>query len=80
MRAADGAADFFKCVRTITLDPLTEFRYWHMSWPLEHQMHPAVPCCNLRRLHRTVAEDLPAPPTLLGPWKLNFGRSRVCHR
>ena len=50
-----GVADFRKCVRTITLDPLSEFLYWHMNWHLEHHMYAAVPCYNLKRLHRAVA-------------------------
>ena len=64
-----GVADFRKCVRTITLDPLSEFLYWHMNWHLEHHMYAAVPCYNLKRLHRAVARDLPAPRTLVGAWR-----------
>ena len=64
-----GVPDFRKCVRTITLDPLTEFLYWHMNWHLEHHMYAAVPCYNLKRLHRAVARDMPAPRTLLGAWR-----------
>ena len=64
-----GVADFRKCVRTITLDPLSEFLYWHMNWHLEHHMYAAVPCYNLKRLHRAVARDMPAPRTLIGAWR-----------
>ena len=64
-----GVADFRKCVRTITLDPLTQFLYWHMNWHLEHHMYAAVPCYRLKRLHRAVAGDMPAPRTLLGAWQ-----------
>ena len=64
-----GVADFRKCVRTITLDPLTEFLYWHMNWHLEHHMYAAVPCYRLKRLHRAVAGDMPAPRTLAGAWR-----------
>ena len=64
-----GVADFRKCVRTITLDPVSEFLYWHMNWHLEHHMYAAVPCYNLKRLHRAVARDMPAPRTLIGAWK-----------
>ena len=64
-----GVADFRKCVRTITLDPLSEFLYWHMNWHLEHHMYAAVPCYNLKRLHRAVARDMPAPRTLVGAWR-----------
>ena len=64
-----GVADFRKCVRTITLDPLSEFLYWHMNWHLEHHMYAAVPCYHLKRLHRAVARDMPAPRTLVGAWR-----------
>lgn len=62
-------SDFRKCVRTIKLDPLSQFLYWHMNWHLEHHMFAAVPCYNLSRLHRVVASDMPAPRSLLGAWK-----------
>ena len=64
-----GVPDFRKCTRTITLDPLSEFLYWHMNWHLEHHMYAAVPCYNLKRLHRAVAHDMPAPRTLIGAWR-----------
>ena len=64
-----GVADFRKCVRTITLDPLTEFLYWHMNWHLEHHMYAAVPCYRLKRLHRAIAGDMPAPRSLFGAWR-----------
>ena len=28
----DNVTDFRKCVRSITLDPFSEFIYWHMNW------------------------------------------------
>ena len=62
-------ADFRKCVRTITLDPVSEFLYWHMNWHLEHHMYAAVPCYNLKKLHQMVADDMPQPRTLVGAWK-----------
>ncbi len=61
--------DFRKSVRTITLDPLSEFLYWHMNWHLEHHMYAGVPFYNLKALHRAVADDMPAPRTLLGAWR-----------
>ena len=65
----DNVPDFRKCVRTITLDPVSEFLYWHMNWHLEHHMFAAVPCYNLARLHRAVAHDMPKPRTLAGAWR-----------
>jgi fatty acid desaturase len=65
----DNVDDFRLCVRTITLDPFSSFLYWRMNWHLEHHMFAAVPCYNLKRLHRTVAADMPKPRTLVGAWK-----------
>ena len=62
-------ADFRKCVRTITLDPVSEFLYWHMNWHLEHHMFAGVPCYHLKQLHQTVKEDMPQPRTLLMSWQ-----------
>jgi len=64
-----NVADFRKCARTITLDPVTQFLFWHMNWHVEHHMYGAVPCYNLEKLHRTVAHDMPEPRTLIGAWK-----------
>ena len=65
----DNVADFRLCVRTITLDPFSEFIYWRMNWHLEHHMFAAVPCYNLRRLHGAVAADMPKTRTLVGAWR-----------
>ncbi|HUI70863.1 MAG TPA: fatty acid desaturase [Spirochaetia bacterium] len=65
----DNVPDFRLCVRSITLDPLSHFIYWRMNWHLEHHMFAAVPCYNLRRLHKTVASDMPRPRTLIGAWR-----------
>lgn len=64
-----NVSDFRKCVRTITLDPISEFLYWHMNWHLEHHMYAGVPCYNLKKLHRLVAHDMPKPRTLVGAWR-----------
>jgi len=65
----DNVADFRLCVRSITLDPFTQFLYWRMNWHLEHHMFAAVPCYNLKGLYRTIAFDLPKPRTLVGAWR-----------
>ena len=62
-------SDFRKCVRTIILDPISEFLYWHMNWHLEHHMFAAVPCYNLKKLYEAVAEDMPKPRTLISSWQ-----------
>ena len=61
--------DFRKSVRTVTLDPVSEFLYWHMNWHLEHHMYAGVPCYNLKALHKATADDMPEPRTLLGAWR-----------
>ena len=65
----DNVSDFRLCVRTITLDPLSQFIYWRMNWHTEHHMYAAVPCYNLGRLASTIAADMPAPRSLVGAWK-----------
>lgn len=64
-----NVSDFRLCVRSITLDPFTQFLYWRMNWHTEHHMFAAVPCYNLRNLYRAVADDLPKPRTLIGAWR-----------
>ena len=61
--------DFRKCTRTITLDPLSSFLYWRMNWHIEHHMYAAVPCYNLKKLHKVVADDMPKTRSLMGSWK-----------
>ena len=65
----DNVPDFRKSTRSITINPLVEFLYWHMNWHAEHHMYAAVPCYNLKRLAREVAKDMPEPRTLLGAWR-----------
>ena len=65
----DDVPDFRLCVRSIELDPVSEFLYWHMNWHTEHHMFAAVPCYRLRRLHECVADDMPAPRSLRGAWQ-----------
>jgi fatty acid desaturase len=65
----DNVPDFRKCVRTITLNPIVEFLYWHMNWHTEHHMFAGVPCYNLAKLHQAVKDDMPEPRTLAGAWR-----------
>jgi fatty acid desaturase len=64
----DDVEDFRLCVRSITLDPVSHFIYWRMNWHIEHHMFAAVPCYRLRKMHKTVAGDMPRPRTLFGAW------------
>jgi len=65
----ENVSDFRKSVRSMTLNPLVEFLYWHMNWHTEHHMYAGVPCYNLKKLHLEVADDMPAPRTLRGAWQ-----------
>jgi fatty acid desaturase len=61
--------DFRKCVRTVTLDPISEFLYWHMNWHTEHHMYAGVPCYNLKKLHEAIAHDMPQPKNVFCAWR-----------
>ena len=66
----DNVPDFRLCCRTITLNPLVQFLYWHMNFHIEHHMYAAVPCYNLGKLHRLIKHELPHCPTgLYETWK-----------
>ena len=65
----DNVPDFRLCVRSNTLDPISEFLYWSMNWHTEHHMYAGVPCYNLARLYRVIRDDMPEPRTLLGSWR-----------
>lgn len=65
----DNVPDFRLCVRTIRLNPISEFLYWHMNWHTEHHMFAAVPCYNLSELHGIVKDDMPVPRSLVGAWR-----------
>jgi fatty acid desaturase len=53
----------------MTLNPLAEFVYWRMNWHIEHHMYAGVPCYNLKKLAREIADDMPKPRTLVGTWR-----------
>lgn len=65
----NNVADFRLCCRTIYLNPLLEFLYWHMNYHTEHHMFAAVPCYNLKRLNTLIRHDLPyCPNGLVATW------------
>ncbi len=65
----DNVADFRKCVRSVRLDPISEFLYWQMNWHTEHHMYAGVPCYNLKALSQELAHDMPAPKSLFAAWR-----------
>lgn len=66
----DNVPDFRLCCRSITLNPIVKFLYWHMNYHTEHHMYAAVPCYRLHQLYAAVKHDVPAPRRgLLGAWR-----------
>ena len=66
----DNVPDFRLCCRTITLNPFLSFLYWRMNYHTEHHMYAAVPCYNLKKLHKLVQADMPACPRgLIETWR-----------
>lgn len=51
--------DFRLNCRTMYLNPVFRFLYWHMNWHIEHHMYAAVPCYNLKKLHYAIKHELP---------------------
>lgn len=71
---SDYTPDFRLCCRTIYLNPLFQFLYWHMNYHAEHHMYAAVPCYNLGKLHRLIKHDMPECPNgLYATWKQIWG-------
>ena len=58
----DNVPDFRLCCRTILINPVAQFLYWHMNYHIEHHMYAAVPCYKLGQLHRAIKHDLPPCP------------------
>ena len=65
----DNLPDFRLCLRTIQLDLLTSFLYWLIERHIEHHMFVGAPCYNLDRLSLEIADDMPAPRSLLDAWR-----------
>jgi fatty acid desaturase len=65
----DNVSDFRLCTRTIKLDPLSGYLRWNMHYHIEHHMFAAVPCYNLGRLYRAVAQDMPKRRTIFEAWR-----------
>lgn len=65
---AQDSSDFRKNTRSIRVNPLLEFLYWHMNWHTEHHMYAGVPCYNLKALAKEIERDMPEPKSLFGAW------------
>ena len=56
--------------RTVYLNPIFSFLYWHMEYHIEHHMFPTVPSYNLPKLHNLIKDQMPpAKKGLLGAYK-----------
>ena len=58
----ERVTDFRLNCRTIYLNPVVQFLYWHMNYHIEHHMYASVPCYNLGKLHRRIQSQLPEIP------------------
>ncbi len=68
---ADNVDDYRLNTRTIILNPVLRFLYWHMNYHIEHHMYAAVPCYNLAKLHSLIEDDLPyCPHGLWDTWQV----------
>ena len=63
------ANDFRLSCRSVKVNPLTSFLFWHMEWHTEHHTFPGVPCYNLGRFHRLTREHWEKPQTLTQAWR-----------
>ena len=56
--------------RTVYLNSVFSFLYWHMEYHIEHHMRPNVPSYNLPKLYNPITDQLsPAKKGLWGVYK-----------
>ena len=66
----ENVKDHRYSTRTVYLNPVFSFLYWHMEYHIEHHMFPTVPSYNLSKLHNMIKDQLPpANKGLLGAYK-----------
>ena len=74
----DNVPDFRLCCRSVRLNPLVRFLYFHMNFHAEHHMYAAVPCYNLGRLRKAIERDMPPMAAGLVPaWREIIGILRM---
>lgn len=69
--------DFRACCRTVRLDPVSSFLYWHMQWHTEHHTFPGMPCYRLKGFHKKTSEHWETPQSLAQAWDEMTRRSRA---
>jgi len=68
---SDHVSDYRLNTRTILLNPVVQFLYWHMNYHIEHHMYAAIPCYNLSELHDLIKDDLPhCPQGIIETWSV----------
>jgi fatty acid desaturase len=73
----DEVEDYRLCTRTIYLNPIVQFLYWHMNYHIEHHMYAGVPCYKLQRMHKAIKHELPYTPNgLYETWRIIIGIMR----
>lgn len=60
---AENVIDHRLNSRTVYMNPISSWIYWHMEYHIEHHMFPMVPYYNQRKLHELIKDDLPPPNT-----------------
>jgi len=74
----DNVPDFRLCCRTIHVNPILGYFYFHMNYHTEHHMYAAVPCYNLKKLHQAIEPQMPRiSHGLIPAWKEIFTISRL---
>ena len=58
---ANNIKDHRLSTRTVILNPIFSFLYWHMEYHMEHHMFPTVPSYNLPKLHKLIKDQVPPP-------------------
>ena len=57
----NNSKDHRLSTRTVKLNPIFSFLYWHMEYHIEHHMFPLIPSYNLKKLHEIVKDQMPPP-------------------
>ena len=55
----ENIKDHCYSTRTMYLNPIFSFLYWHMEYHIEHHMYPTVPSYNLKKLHNIIKNQMP---------------------
>ena len=65
MGLPEDVKDHRYTTRSVRLNPVFSFLYWHMEYHVEHHMFPSVPSYNLPKLSNLIKDQLPKANTSL---------------